>query len=82
MTLTFLPPSNRFQFCMNDAGNRVAALSNFGLIPNFFGNDLTKMFRQRYYGDLTLVPKFTTAHKCKCLLREYQRIISFFFASC
>jgi len=52
-----------FQFCMNDAGNRLAALSQFGLLPKLFGNDLSKMFRQRYYGDLTLVPKFTTAHK-------------------
>jgi hypothetical protein len=50
---------------MNDAGNRLAALSQFGLLPKLFGNDLSKMFRQRYYGDLTLVPKFTTAHKCK-----------------
>ncbi len=66
-TLTFLttPSSSRFQFCMNDAGNRLAALSQFGLLPKLFGNDLSKMFRQRYYGDLTLVPKFTTAHKCK-----------------
>ena len=58
-------PLSRFQFCMNDAGNRLAALSQFGLLPKLFGNDLSKMFRQRYYGDLTLVPKFTTAHKCK-----------------
>eukprot|EP00985_Skeletonema_marinoi_P004746 scaffold2051_cov139-Skeletonema_marinoi.AAC.30 len=47
----------------NFHGNRLAALSQFGLLPKLFGNDLSKMFRQRYYGDLTLVPKFTTAHK-------------------
>lgn len=50
---------------MNDAGHRLSALSDFNLLPKFFGNDLGKMFKQRYYGDLTLVPKFTTSHKCK-----------------
>ena len=54
---------------MNDAGNRLGALSRFGLIPNFYGNDLTKMLQQRYYGDLTLVPKFTTAHKRKFFVK-------------
>ena len=56
---------DRFQYFMNDAGHRLATLGSLGLMPRFFGNDLSKMFKQRYYGDLTLVPKFTTAHKCK-----------------
>src|SRR6056300_776814 len=45
---------DRFQYFMNDAGHRLATLGSLGLMPRFFGNDLSKMFKQRYYGDLTL----------------------------
>jgi len=49
-----------FQMCMWDAKSRVLNLSQLGLFPKIFGQDLSKMFNQKYYGKLTLVPRFTT----------------------
>lgn len=49
-----------FQMCMWDVKSRVLNLSQLGLFPKFFGQDLSKMFNQKYYGKLTLVPRFTT----------------------
>lgn len=50
-----------FQMCMWDARSRVMNLSQLGLFPRFFGQDLSKMFNQKYHGKLTLVPRFTTS---------------------
>lgn len=49
-----------FQTCEWDIRNRVLNLSRLGLFPKFFGQDVSKVFKQKYHGDLTLVPKFTT----------------------
>ena len=49
-----------FQMFMWDAKSRVMNLSQLGLFPKLFGQDLSKMFNQKYYGKLTLVPRFTT----------------------
>ncbi|KAL7431543.1 hypothetical protein ACHAXH_001520, partial [Discostella pseudostelligera] len=46
--------------CMWDVQSRVLNLSKLGLFPKIFGQDLSKMFTQKYYGKLTLVPRFTT----------------------
>ena len=32
----------------------------YRLFPKFFGQDVSKVFKQRYHGNLTLVPQFTT----------------------
>lgn len=34
-------------------------LSRLGLFPQFFGQDVSKVFKQRYHGNLTIVPQFT-----------------------
>eukprot|EP00584_Thalassiosira_punctigera_P002137 CAMPEP_0172532972 /NCGR_PEP_ID=MMETSP1067-20121228/5828_1 /TAXON_ID=265564 ORGANISM="Thalassiosira punctigera, Strain Tpunct2005C2" /NCGR_SAMPLE_ID=MMETSP1067 /ASSEMBLY_ACC=CAM_ASM_000444 /LENGTH=1002 /DNA_ID=CAMNT_0013317549 /DNA_START=112 /DNA_END=3120 /DNA_ORIENTATION=+ len=49
-----------FQMCMWDVRSRVLNLSQLGLFPKIFGQDLSKMFKQKYFGKLTLVPRFTT----------------------
>ncbi len=49
-----------FQTCEWDIRNRVLNLSRLGLFPKIFGQDMSKVFKQKYHGDLTLVPKFTT----------------------
>ena len=49
-----------FQICMWDVRSRVLNLSSLGLFPKLFGQDVTKVFKQKYYGNLTLVPRFTT----------------------
>ncbi|KAL9189689.1 hypothetical protein ACHAXT_009364 [Thalassiosira profunda] len=49
-----------FQMCMRDISSRVLNLSQLGLFPKLFGQDLSKMFKQKYFGKLTLVPRFTT----------------------
>jgi len=49
-----------FQMCMWDVRSRVLNLSQLGLFPKIFGQDLSKMFKQKYHGKLTLVPRFTT----------------------
>ena len=49
-----------FQTCEWDIRNRVLNLSRLGLFPKIFGQDVSKVFKQKYHGDLTLVPKFTT----------------------
>lgn len=49
-----------FQMCMWDVRSRVLNLSELGLFPKIFGQDLSKMFKQKYFGKLTLVPRFTT----------------------
>jgi hypothetical protein len=32
----------------------------YRLFPKFFGQDVSKVFKQRYHGNLTIVPQFTT----------------------
>jgi len=49
-----------FSMSMRDVQSRVINLSELGLFPRFFGQDLSKMFKQKYFGKLTLVPRFTT----------------------
>eukprot|EP00934_Nitzschia_sp_Nitz4_P004631 Nitzschia sp. Nitz4//scaffold181_size46380//4021//6696//NITZ4_007169-RA/size46380-processed-gene-0.19-mRNA-1//1//CDS//3329539486//4621//frame0 len=60
-------PNNRskywklFQTIEWDIRNRCLKLSKLGLFPRIFGQDISKVFKQKYHGNLTLVPRFTTA---------------------
>lgn len=49
-----------FQTIEWDMRNRVLKLSRLGLFPQFYGQDISKVFKQRYHGNLTIVPSFTT----------------------
>ncbi len=48
-----------FQTCEWDIRNRALNLSRLGLFPKLFGQDISKVFKQKYHGDVTLVPRFT-----------------------
>jgi len=50
-----------FQTIEWDIRNRCLKLSKLGLFPRIFGQDISKVFKQKYHGNLTLVPRFTTA---------------------
>lgn len=50
-----------FQTLEWDIRNRALQLSRLGLFPKLFGQDISKVFKQRYHGDLTIVPRFTAA---------------------
>jgi TAG lipase/steryl ester hydrolase/phospholipase A2/LPA acyltransferase len=50
-----------FQTIEWDIRNRCLKLSKLGLFPRIFGQDISKVFKQKYHGHLTLVPRFTTA---------------------
>jgi predicted acylesterase/phospholipase RssA len=43
-----------------DIRSRALKLSRLGLFPHVFGQDISKVFKQRYHGNLTIVPRFTT----------------------
>mmetsp|Transcript_23133 Transcript_23133/g.54693 ORF Transcript_23133/g.54693 Transcript_23133/m.54693 type:complete len:860 (+) Transcript_23133:327-2906(+) len=43
-----------------DIRSRALKLSRLGLFPKLFGHDISKVFKQKYHGNLTLVPRFTT----------------------
>uniref|UniRef100_A0A7S4JVP5 PNPLA domain-containing protein n=1 Tax=Odontella aurita TaxID=265563 RepID=A0A7S4JVP5_9STRA len=49
-----------FQACEWDIRGRALTLSRLGLFPKIFGHDMSKVFKQKYHGNLTLVPRFTT----------------------
>jgi predicted acylesterase/phospholipase RssA len=49
-----------FQTVEWDIRNRALKLSRLGLFPRIFGQDISKVFKQKYHGNLTLVPRFTT----------------------
>ena len=49
-----------FQLCEWDIRSRALNLSRLGLFPKIFGQDISKVFKQKYHGDLTIVPRFTT----------------------
>ena len=38
---------------------RATMLSQLGLMPSLYGNNLRKVFSQKYHGDVTITPKFT-----------------------
>jgi len=48
-----------FQTVEWDIRNRALKLSRLGLFPHLFGQDISKVFKQKYHGNLTLVPRFT-----------------------
>ena len=50
-----------FQTIEWDIRNRALKLSRLGLFPRIFGQDMSKVFKQKYDGNLTLVPRFTAA---------------------
>lgn len=49
-----------FQTIEWDIRSRALKLSRLGLFPRFFGQDISKIFKQKYHGNLTIVPRFTT----------------------
>lgn len=49
-----------FQTLEWDIRSRALKLSRLGLFPRLFGQDISKIFKQKYYGNLTIVPRFTT----------------------
>jgi len=40
--------------------SRALKLSRLGLFPKVFGQYISKIFKQKYHGNLTIVPRFTT----------------------
>ena len=50
-----------FQTIEWDIRSRALKLSRLGLFPRIFGQDMAKVFKQKYHGNLTLVPRFTAA---------------------
>jgi TAG lipase / steryl ester hydrolase / phospholipase A2 / LPA acyltransferase len=48
-----------FQTMEWDIRNRALKLGRLGLFPRLFGQDMSKVFKQKYHGNLTLVPRFT-----------------------
>ena len=48
-----------FQTLEWDMRSRALTLSRLGLFPRIFGQDISKVFKQKYHGNLTLVPRFT-----------------------
>uniref|UniRef100_A0A7S2WPK1 PNPLA domain-containing protein n=1 Tax=Rhizochromulina marina TaxID=1034831 RepID=A0A7S2WPK1_9STRA len=44
-----------------DIRSRAQALSKLGLLPTFFGQNVSGVFKQKYHGDVTIVPRFTPA---------------------
>jgi TAG lipase / steryl ester hydrolase / phospholipase A2 / LPA acyltransferase len=50
-----------FQLLEWDIRNRALQLSRLGLFPKMFGQDISKVFKQRYHGNLTIVPRFSVA---------------------
>jgi len=49
-----------FQTMEWDIRSRALKLSRLGLFPKMFGQDISKVFKQRYHGNLTITPRFTT----------------------
>ena len=45
-----------FQYFEWDIRNRVLTLSRLGLLPKLFGQDVSKIFKQKYSGNITLSP--------------------------
>lgn len=50
-----------FQLFEWDIRSRALRLGKLGLFPKIFGQDISKVFKQKYHGNLTLVPRFTAA---------------------
>jgi len=49
-----------FQTLVWDIRNRVLNLSRLGLFPRFFGQDVSKVFKQKYHGDVTIIARMST----------------------
>ena len=48
-----------FQMLEWDIRSRALNLSRLGLFPKIFGQDISKIFKQKYHGNITIVPRFT-----------------------
>mmetsp|Transcript_31629 Transcript_31629/g.38712 ORF Transcript_31629/g.38712 Transcript_31629/m.38712 type:complete len:788 (+) Transcript_31629:102-2465(+) len=48
-----------FQTLEWDIRNRTLNLSRLGLFPKIFGHDVSQVFKQKYHGNITIVPRFT-----------------------
>mmetsp|Transcript_19905 Transcript_19905/g.25971 ORF Transcript_19905/g.25971 Transcript_19905/m.25971 type:complete len:804 (-) Transcript_19905:92-2503(-) len=42
-----------------DIRHRARKLAKLGVLPTFFGSSMTSVFKQKYHGDVTMVPNFT-----------------------
>jgi hypothetical protein len=45
--------------CEEDIRHRARKLAKLGVLPRFFGVNMTSVFKQKYHGDVTMVPSFT-----------------------
>ena len=48
-----------FQILEWDIRSRALNLARLGLFPRIFGQDVSNVFKQKYHGNITLVPRFT-----------------------
>eukprot|EP00815_Leptocylindrus_aporus_P005602 CAMPEP_0116060516 /NCGR_PEP_ID=MMETSP0322-20121206/6467_1 /TAXON_ID=163516 /ORGANISM="Leptocylindrus danicus var. apora, Strain B651" /LENGTH=755 /DNA_ID=CAMNT_0003545161 /DNA_START=404 /DNA_END=2671 /DNA_ORIENTATION=+ len=48
-----------FQLFEWDIRSRALNLSRLGLFPKIFGQDISSVFKQKYHGNITIVPRFT-----------------------
>lgn len=46
-----------FRYVEMDIRYRATALNQLGLFPRFFGQDIARVFKQKYHGNLTIVPQ-------------------------
>ena len=46
-------------FLEHDIRHRARRLARLGLLPTFFGQSMSGVFKQKYHGDVTIVPGFT-----------------------
>ena len=62
-------------------------LAKLGLLPTFFGQSINGVVKQKYHGDVTMVPKFTPmesiglkVYTCICASAKCCRIGCWFYA--
>jgi hypothetical protein len=46
-------------------------LAKLGLLPTFFGQSINGVVKQKYHGDVTMVPKFTPMESIGLKVRVY-----------
>jgi hypothetical protein len=42
-----------------DIRSRAQKLAQIGLFPRFFGHDVSSVFKQKYHGNVTIVPEMS-----------------------
>lgn len=49
-----------YSYLEHDIRSRAQALSKLGLLPTFYGQKMGGVFKQKYHGDVTIMPDFTS----------------------